>query len=248
MEEKLKSYLQTLISRGKVDCFVQVEAVEDSDILVQVNHSLAAGYVAALRELAEAYDLRNDISVSTVSRYSEIFSVRKQEADEERIWAAAREAVTDAVGAFLRMRETEGERLKSDIISRLNLILSCVEFVEERSPQTVTEYRAKLETRIRELLSDARVDEQRLLTEAAIFADKVAVSEETVRLRSHIEQFRKILDGKEAVGRKLDFLVQELNREGNTIGSKAQDVEIARKVVDIKAEIEKIREQVQNIE
>lgn len=248
LEEKLKSYIKERVSRGKLDCYVQIEAVEISDIEVQVNHTVAGSYIAALNEIAERYNLINDISVTAVSRYSDIFSIKKAEADEERIWKALEEALSEAVEAFIKMRELEGRKLESDIVSRGNAILDKVDLIERRSPQTVSEYREKIEARIKELLEDARIDEQRLLTETAIFADKIAVDEETVRLRSHIEQLNKLIKGDSAVGRKLDFLVQEINREGNTIGSKAQDVEIARWVVDIKADVEKIREQVQNIE
>ena len=173
-------------------------------------------------------------------------TLQKAPADEERIWTAVQSVASLAVERFLTMRETEGEKLRADILSRADTILDCVSFVEERSPQTVREYNEKL--KMEELLGNTQVDEQRLLTEAAIFADKIAVDEETVRLRSHISQLRAFMDAEEPIGRKLDFLVQEINREANTIGSKAQDVEIAKKVIAIKAEVEKIREQVQNIE
>ena len=248
LDEKLKSFIQTYCSRGKVECFVQIETLEETSADVHVNHSLAAGYVAALRELAQLYDLKDDISVSTVARYPDIFTVHKAEADEDKIWEAVKKVAKSAIDSFIVMRETEGEKLKNDILSRAETIIEKVEFVEERSPETVVEYNNKLVARMKELLGDAQIDEQRLLTEAAIYADKIAVAEETVRLRSHIDQLRLFLASDEAIGRKLDFLVQEMNREANTIGSKAQDVDIARAVVDIKAEIEKIREQVQNIE
>lgn len=248
LEEKLKSYLQSLISRGKVECNVFIEDLESDDVIVRVNHSLASGYIAALNEIVERYDLKNDISVSSLTRYSDIFSVHKEQADEERIWEAVKSVAESATGSFVKMREREGEKLKEDILSRASLILEYVSFVEERSPQTVKEYNAKLEQRIKELLADAHIDEQRILTEAAIYADKIAVDEETVRLRSHIDQLRQMFEDENAVGRKMDFLVQEINREANTIGSKSQDVEIARKVLNIKAEVEKIREQIQNIE
>lgn len=248
LEEKLKSFVQSSVSRGKVDCFVQIETLETPASVVQVNTALAEGYIGALRELEEKFCLRNDISVGLVARYPDVLTVRKAETDEEAIWAAVQTVAGKALESFLRMREREGEKLREDILNRSDEILRSVEVIEKRSPETVAEYKDKLTARIKELLVDARVDEQRLLTEAAIFADKVAVDEETVRLRSHMEQLHRFLDSENAIGRKLDFLVQEMNREGNTIGSKAQDVEIVRKVVDIKAEIEKIREQVQNIE
>ena len=192
-------------------------------------------------------DLDDDIFENLISR-GDIFSVHKNETDEEALWEAVSKVLKSAIDSFINMRIIEGEKLKNDIFARADSILENVAFIEERSPQTVTEYNGKLKKRIQDLIGDANVDEQRLLTEAAIFADKIAVAEETVRLRSHIDQLRQFLDSSEAVGRKTDFLVQEMNREANTIGSKAQDVTIARNVIDIKAEIEKIREQIQNIE
>lgn len=248
LEEKLKSFFQKAIARGKVDCFVQIETVDSLNSVVEINSSLAEGYVTALRTLAEKYGLRDDISAGLISRYPDVLNVRKEQADEEQIWRAVESVAGEALESFISMRVTEGEKLKADILNRCDSILESVKFIEQRSPETVKEYNLKLRARIKELLEDANVDEQRLLTEAAVFADKVAVDEETVRLRSHLEQLHKFLESGEAIGRKMDFLVQELNRESNTIGSKAQDIEIVRKVVDIKADIEKIREQVQNVE
>ena len=227
---------------------MQIEALEIEDCEVSINHSLASGYIAALKELCERYELRDDITVGSVARNHDIFSVHKSEADEERIWNAVKSVADSALESFVSMREREGEKLKADILSRCDTILGHVSYIEERSPETVAEYNNKLIERIKSVLEDVQVDEQRILTEAAIYADKVAVAEETVRLRSHIEQMHEFMESKEAIGRKMDFLVQEFNREANTIGSKAQDVEIARRVIDIKAEVEKIREQVQNIE
>lgn len=248
LDEKLKSYLQNHISRGKVDVYVSIETLEDIDSQVLVNHSLAAGYVNALRELAQRYNLRDDISVGSVARYSDIFTVHKAPEDEETIWNAVKEVTNKALDSFINMRETEGGRLKADVLQRAETILATVSKIEERSPQTITEYQQKLKQRLSEMLSDANIEEQRILTEAAIFSDKIAVAEETVRLRSHFEQLSSMLGSNEAVGRKLDFIVQEMNREANTIGSKCVDSQIAYMVVDIKAEIEKIREQIQNIE
>lgn len=250
LDEKLKSYVGSRVSRGKVECYVSVENLEDDEIEILVNHSLAQSYLSALRDLADRNELnlRDDLAISSLARYNDIFTVHKQEADEEKIWNAVKLVAEKAVDKFISMRETEGSKLKTDVLSRAELILDKVSVIEERSPETVKEYNDKLLARINEFLSDVQVDEQRLLTECAIFADKVAVAEETVRLRSHIDQLRQFLDSDEAVGRKTDFLVQEMNREANTIGSKAQDVTIARCVIDIKAEIEKIREQIQNIE
>ena len=248
LDEKLKSFFNGKLTRGKMECYVQIEAVEEPDTVISLNHTLVKGYLDAYKELAETYGLENNIKVSDISRVSDIFTIRKQAADEERIWAAVQTVAQAALDGFIAMREREGARLKADVLSRLDEIISNVEFIEERSPQTVAEYNEKLLGRLKELLGDTHIDEQRILTEAAIFADKIAVAEETVRLRSHISQLRSFLEQSDAVGKKMDFLVQELNREANTIGSKAQDVEIARRVVSIKAEIEKIREQIQNIE
>lgn len=248
LDEKLKSYLQGKIARGKVDVFLSIETLEDVASEVHINHSLAAGYVEALRELKDRYDLIDDISVSTVSRYTDIFSVHKAAEDEEAAWNAVRQVLDVALEHFIAMREAEGERLKADMEQRAHTILSLVDEIEARSPETVKEYQEKLQQRLSEMISEAKVEEQRLVTEAAIFADKVAVAEETVRLRSHFKQMASMLASGQAIGRKLDFLVQEMNREANTIGSKALDASIAHMVVDIKAEIEKIREQVQNVE
>ena len=248
LDEKLKSFFMGKLTRGKMECYVQIETVEEPDTIISVNHPLVKGYLDAYNELAETYGLENDIKISSIARVGDIFAIRKQAADEDKIWAAVADVAQKALDGFVAMREREGARLKDDVLTRLQTIIDNVEFVEERSPETVKEYNEKLLTRLRELLNDAHIDEQRILTEAAIFADKIAVAEETVRLRSHISQMRSFLDADEAVGKKMDFLVQEMNREANTIGSKAQDVEIARRVVSIKAEIEKIREQIQNIE
>lgn len=248
LEEKLKTFTNTLVARGKVECYVAVEQLEESETTVSVNTSLAKGYVDALRQLSEKFGLTADISAGALSRYPDVLVLQKTAADEDRIWNAARTVTEKAVRRFIEMRETEGTKLKADILSRADTILEHVAFVEERSPQTVKEYNEKLKQRMEELLGSTQVDEQRLLTEAAIFADKIAVDEETVRLRSHISQLRTFMEADEPIGRKLDFLVQEINREANTIGSKAQDVEIAKRVIAIKAEVEKIREQVQNIE
>ena len=248
LEDKLKTYVQSRVARGKIDLFLSIETLEDADVIVSVNHSLAAGYIAALREITERYKLPDTVTVNSLSRYSDIFSVHKAPEDEEAIWAAVKTVLEKAVDAFIAMRETEGRRLYDDVMSRAAVILELVGKIEARSPETVKEYRERLEAKLREVLSDTTIDEQRILTEAAIFADKVAVAEETVRLRSHFEQLKALLNAEEPSGRKMDFLVQEMNRETNTIGSKASDSQIAYMVVDIKAEIEKIREQIQNIE
>ena len=248
IEERLKAYVQSRVSRGKTECFVQIDALEADEVLVQINHSLAGGYVNAFKELSESYGLSNDVSASLIARQSDVIQLRKAPADEEAVWEAVLSVLEPAVDAFLEMRGAEGQRLKEDILGRAEVILSHVDFIEKRSPETVREYNEKLISRMGELLADKTIDEQRLLTEAAIFADKIAVAEEVTRLRSHISQLREFLESGESVGKTLDFLVQEINREINTVGSKASDIEIARAVIAVKTEVEKIREQVQNIE
>ena len=247
-EEGVKSRVQSTISRGKVDVFVTLDYAGEEEVKVTVNRPVADGYYGALKQLAQSYQLSEDISVSLLSRFPDVLLAEKAEEDTEQraqdIYAVLDRALADFDG----MRTKEGARLRDDILSRAAAIENMVTFVEERSPQTVSEYRAKLEARMQEVLQNTQIDESRLLTEAAIFADKVAVDEETVRLRSHIAQLREMLSKGGATGRKLDFLIQEFNREANTIGSKCSDIQIARQVVDIKAEIEKIREQVQNVE
>ena len=248
LDDKIKTYLQSRLSRGKVDVYVSVETLEDAPVEVLVNHSLAEGYVKALQEISERYALRNDLTAMGLSRYPDLFSVHKTPENEEEIWSAVSQVLAAATDRFLEMRRQEGERMNADVLGRAAKIMELVAEIEQRSPESVSEYEKKLRQKIQEMLGDTQVDEQRLLTETAIFADKVAVAEETVRLRSHFEQMKAMLSSDEAVGRKLDFLVQEMNREANTIGSKCCDASIAYKVVDIKAEIEKIREQIQNIE
>ncbi|MBQ4313534.1 MAG: YicC family protein [Clostridia bacterium] len=248
LEDKLKNFVQSKVSRGKIDMYVSIQSVDDGTVIVEINQSLAAGYVEALHTLAQEYSLAEDVTVSTLSRYPDVLNVRRAPEDEDAVWEAVKSVAEKAVESFINMREVEGAKLRADVEQRLDTILEAVAFVESKSPETLAKYEERLRARIEELLGDAKVDEQRLLTECAIFADKIAVDEETVRLRSHIEQFRDILLLDEPVGRKLDFLVQEINRETNTIGSKSQNTDIAHTVVDVKAEIEKIREQIQNIE
>ena len=248
LEEKLKSFLSSQVARGKVEVSVSITLTEGLDAQVQINQELAQSYLKALRSLAQETGLTDDLTVSRLARFSDIFTVRKVQEDEEEICSDVLAVTGQALDAFVQMREREGENLKKDVTSRLERILELVQVVEERSPQTVEEYRNRLLAKMQEVLKEVTVDPQRILTEAAIFGEKVAVAEETVRLRSHMEQLAHILDAGGAVGRKLDFMVQEMNREANTIGSKAQDITIARTVVEIKSEIEKIREQIQNIE
>ena len=248
-EEGLKSRVQDTISRGKVDVFVTLDSAGAEQVKVTVNQPAADAYYAALKGLASSYGLEErDITVSLLSRFPEVLVAEKVEEDTEETARAICAVLDRALADFDQMRTREGERLREDILTRAAAIEDMVGQVEARSPQTVAEYRAKLEARMQEGLSNTQLDPARILTEAAIFADKVAVDEETVRLRSHIGQLRELLSRGGPVGRKLDFLIQEFNREANTIGSKCSDLDIARQVVDIKAEIEKIREQVQNIE
>lgn len=247
-EETIKSRVQNTISRGKVDVFVTLDSTGGEQVQVSVNQPLADGYYAALTQLAERYGLSKDISVSLLSRFPDVLLAEKAEEDVEQRAQDICSVLDRALADFDQMRTREGARLEADVLSRAARIEELVGKVEERSPQTVAEYRTKLEARMNEVLSNTQLDPARILTEAAIFADKVAVDEETVRLRSHIGQLRHMLEQGGATGRKLDFLIQEFNREANTIGSKCSDIDIARHVVDIKAEIEKIREQVQNIE
>lgn len=248
LDEKLKSYINGKVSRGKIECYVTIEALNTDTADVVVNHTLATAYVNALKEIAETYELKDDFGASTISRFPEVLVVRKSDEDEEKLWGYVQEVCSEAIDKFVAMREVEGSKMKDDIYSRGQFILDCVSYIEEHSPQTVKEYNDKLVERVHELLGDVSLDESRILQEVAVYADKVAVAEETVRLRSHIEQLNTFISSDEPVGRKMDFLVQEINRETNTIGSKANDVDIARKVVDIKADVEKIREQIQNIE
>lgn len=248
LEEKVKSLLSTEISRGKVECSIQIETTADESVIVSVNEPLARGYVNAVEEIAEKFAIKNDLTALSIARFSDVLSITKAPVDEEDLWNKVQNVVKDALSSFISMRETEGEKLKADVLSRADTIISNVAYIEERSPETVKQYSEKLLERMKNVLGDTQIDESRILTEAAIYADKIAVAEETVRLRSHIDQLHTLLSSEEAVGRKLDFLIQEINREANTIGSKAQDVDIARKVIDIKAEVEKIREQIQNIE
>ncbi len=247
-EDAVKARIKKTVSRGKLDVFITVQNAGETQVAVTVNRPLLEGYLAALREISEDYGVINDVTVMSLSRLPDVLTVQKQEEDEEEIQTDLLAVLEEALTRYDSMRATEGLALEQDLRSHMAAILDLVSEVEARSPATVTEYRTKLERRMQEVLESTTIDESRILTEAAIFADKVAVDEETVRLRSHLSQLDSMLTGGGAIGRKLDFLLQELNREANTIGSKCSDVEIARIVVEIKAELEKIREQTQNIE
>ena len=248
LEEKLKTLLKGQISRGKVEISLSICNVEGRETQVTVNPTVVEGYVTALRGISEKYGLKDDLSLSNVFQMTDAFNVMKAEVDEEEIWQAVSEVAGAALEKFVAMRETEGAKMKDDILEKLANVEAMVKQAEVYSPENVVVYREKLMAKMQEVLGSAHVDESRILLEAAIFSEKTAIDEETVRLHSHIHQFREMLDKEDIVGRKLDFLVQELNREANTMGSKAQDIRITRLVVDIKSEIEKIREQIQNIE
>lgn len=248
LEELVREYVSGYVFRGKVDVYVNIESYEEADKEIILNTDLAKSYIDALVKLRDEFGLKDDISVSVVARNNEIFKAEKKEEDQETIWQLVKTVLKDAVDAFVAMREREGERIHRDLAERIEYMKTIAEDIDERSPQTVEEYSQRLFAKIKEVLNDRTVDESRLLTEVAIFADKVAVNEEIVRLSSHFDEFYNILSLNEPAGRKLDFLIQEINRETNTIGSKANDIVIAKKVVELKGEIEKLREQIQNIE
>ena len=247
-EEAVKQAVKGTISRGKVDVFISVRSEGASDVKISLNAAMVEGYLSAMKQMVTEYGVQDDISVSVISRMPDVFTVEKPEVDEQQLLADLLGVVKEALAAYDAMREAEGKALENDLRSRGNTILELVAQVEAGNGQTVSDYRIRLENKLKEVLANTSIDESRILTEAAIFADKVAVDEETVRLRSHLEQMNNMLTTGGAIGRKLDFLLQEMNRESNTIGSKCSDVRLARIVVDIKAELEKIREQTQNIE
>lgn len=247
-EDTVKQAVSADVSRGKVDVFVSAQASQDSGTVVSVNEELARGYRDAVARIAETLGLESGLNAFSLARFPDVLTVERRELDKDKAAAALSEITAKAVEEFNAMREREGERLRRDMLGKLETIEGLVSVVEERSPQTVKEYRERLEARLRDILADRSLDEQRVITEAAIFADRTAVDEETVRLRSHIAQFRTMLEEGSPIGRKMDFLVQEFNRESNTIGSKCSDASLAKVVVDLKSEIEKIREQLQNVE
>lgn len=247
-EDTVKQAVSAGVTRGKVDVFVSAQASQDSGTVVSVNEELARGYRDAVAHIAETLGLESGLNAFSLARFPDVLTVERRELDKDKAAAALSEITAKAVEEFNAMREREGERLRRDMLGKLETIEGLVSVVEERSPQTVKEYRERLEARLRDILADRSLDEQRVITEAAIFADRTAVDEETVRLRSHIAQFRTMLEEGSPIGRKMDFLVQEFNRESNTIGSKCSDASLAKVVVDLKSEIEKIREQLQNVE
>lgn len=247
-EDTVKQAVSAGVSRGKVDVFVSAQTSQDSGTVVSVNEELARGYRDAVARIAETLGLESGLNAFSLARFPDVLTVERRELNKDKAAAALSEITAKAVEEFNAMREREGERLRRDMLGKLETIEGLVSVVEERSPQTVKEYRERLEARLRDILADRSLDEQRVITEAAIFADRTAVDEETVRLRSHIAQFRTMLEEGSPIGRKMDFLVQEFNRESNTIGSKCSDASLAKVVVDLKSEIEKIREQLQNVE
>lgn len=247
-EDAVKSAVQSHISRGKVDVFVTVDSASAGNMTVKVNEPLLRGYIDALRHISEEYSLENDLTALSVSRFPDVLSVEKSDMDAEAIAAAIVSVTEQALCDFDAMRLREGEKLRDDVLNRLNTVDTLVSAVEREAPNTVAKYRSRLEQKMIEVLGTAGIDESRILAEAAIFADHIAVDEETVRLRSHMSQLRTMINGSAPTGKRIDFLMQEFNREANTIGSKCQNSDIAHIVVDLKSEIEKIREQIQNIE
>ena len=247
-EEAIKSEVQSHISRGKVDVFISVDSSAAGDMTVKVNEPLLRGYIEAIRHISEEYSLANDMTALSVSHFPDVLSVEKKDLDAEAISAGICAIAEEALRDFDAMRQREGAKLRDDVLSRLETIDRLVSAVETEAPKTVAEYRKRLEQKMQEVLGATGIDENRILAEAAIFADHIAVDEETVRLRSHMSQLTTMINGNSPTGRKIDFLIQEFNREANTIGSKCQNSQIAHVVVDLKSEIEKIREQIQNIE
>ena len=247
-ESAIRTLLKSYANRGKVDIFITYEDLSQAQVSVKYNAVLAAEYLKYLKQMEEEFGLENDVRISTLSRYPEVFTMEEQSEDEEELWNGLKEALEGAFAQFVETRQTEGENLKKDILSKLDILSEHIGFIEERSPQIVTEYRAKLEDKMKELLADTQIEESRIASEVILFADKICTDEEVVRLKSHISHMRNTLEEKDEIGRKLDFIAQEMNREANTILSKANDIEVSDHAISLKTEIEKIREQIQNIE
>lgn len=247
-EAAIRSELKKYIQRGKVDLFITYEDYAESNVCVKYNREVAAKYMEYLKQMSEEFSLENDVRVSTLSRYPEVLTMEEQTVDEEELWKLLEQVLKGAAESFVETRIREGENLKSDLVEKLDGMLGHVEFITERSPRIIAEYRQKLRDKVNDLLEDTKVDENRLLAEVTIFADRVCVDEELVRLRSHIEATKETLLQGGSIGRKLDFIAQEMNREANTILSKSSDLEITNRGIELKTEIEKVREQIQNIE
>ncbi len=248
LEEPVKALMSSKVSRGKIEVFIGIETVGEGSIDISYNADYLASFLKTLGEISKKFKLKNDVKLSDVAHNKDIFTVKKAEENEEELTAQVLETLNEAITQYNEARAKEGDRLREDILTRLDGIENNVKIVEERSPETVKEYREKLLVRMQEVLGDSKIDEQRILTEAAIYADKITVAEETTRLRTHIANFRDLLKGSSPIGKKLDFYMQEMNRETNTIGSKCNDISIAKTVVEIKSQLENIREQIQNIE
>ena len=247
-ESSIRNELKNYVSRGKVDLFITYEDLSENTSNVHYNKELAAEYLKYLRQMQEDFGLEDDVRVSTLSKYPDVLTMEENENDEEEIWKELKKALDGAAEMFVQSRITEGENLKNDLIAKLDGMLKLVDFIEEKSPQIIAEYRARLQDKVKEMLGDSAVDESRLVTEVTIFADKVCVDEEMVRLRSHVETTKNALIAGGSIGRKLDFIAQEMNREANTILSKSNDLEISNCGIELKTEIEKVREQIQNVE
>lgn len=248
LEEHVRKMISESVSRGKIDVYINIETQGEADKIITVNKELAGNYISAMRELCTEYGLKDDLTLSSLISFSDIFSSELKRDDEDELWKNVSSVIQPALEAFISMREREGSRIEEDLVARVEYMAGLVREIDKRSPETVKEYQEKLYAKIHELLGEQSMDESRILTETAIFADKVAVNEETVRLFSHFDEFKEIINSGEPAGRRLDFLIQEINREVNTIGSKASDLDIAKTVVTLKGEVEKLREQVQNIE
>ena len=247
-ETSIRTLLKSYADRGKVDIFIPYQDLSQSQVSVKYNAALAAEYLKYLNQMAEEFSLDNDVRVSTLSRYPEVFTMEECSEDEDELWNGLKEALEGAFSQFVEMRTKEGERLKEDILLKLDLLSEQIRFIEERSPQIIAEYRTKLEEKMRELLEDTQIDDNRIAAEVILFADKICTDEEVVRLKSHIQHMKETLEESNGIGRKLDFIAQEMNREANTILSKANDLDISNRAISLKTEIEKIREQIQNIE
>ena len=247
-ETSIRTLLKSYADRGKVDIFITYEDLSQSQVSVKYNAALAAEYLKYLNQMAEEFSLDNDVRVSTLSRYPEVFTMEECSEDEDELWNGLKAALEGAFSQFVEMRTKEGERLKEDILLKLDLLSEQIRFIEERSPQIIAEYRTKLEEKMRELLEDTQIDDNRIAAEVILFADKICTDEEVVRLKSHIQHMKETLEESNGIGRKLDFIAQEMNREANTILSKANDLDISNRAISLKTEIEKIREQIQNIE